>query len=358
MDIQAELRLSFYHEIGILNQEHGVTLVQHVETQKVYVRKTLTIYDIRVFQYLMAHPVSGVPKIQELVESQGTLYVIEEYISGTSLRETLDTAGKLPMPVALGYLRQLCDILRPLHRLQPPIVHRDIKPSNIIIANTGQLYLVDFNAAKEAADAKGRDTVLIGTFGYAAPEQYGFSASQPTTDIYALGVLLNEMLTGKLPQEEMASGPLAAVIQKCLKMEPMHRYQNVDQLLQEAQPGRAVPDTVQPEPDSWRLPGFRSRNFSRWVLAVLWYGFGVLISKSVIVEDAGPGEQTIFRIAFFVAFFLETLWVGNYRNVWEYFPLSGSENRRTRVLGVACWGLVLFIAILMLASAVVKALGL
>ena len=358
MDIQAELRLSFYREIGILDQEHGVSLVQHVETQKVYVRKTLTIYDTRVFQYLMAHPVSGVPKIQELVESQGTLYVIEEYISGTSLRETLDTAGKLPPSVALGYLRQLCDILRPLHRLQAPIVHRDIKPSNIIIAHTGQLYLVDFNAAKEAADAKGRDTVLIGTFGYAAPEQYGFSASQPTTDIYALGVLLNEMLTGKLPQEEMAGGPLAAVIQKCLQMEPLRRYQNVDQLLQEAQSGSAAPCTEETRADSWRLPGFRSRKFFRWVLAVLWYAFGLLISLSIVVEGVGPGEQRIFRIAFFVAFFLETLWVGNYRDVWEYFPLSGSENRRTCVLGVACWGLALFVAILMLAAAVANAFGL
>lgn len=358
MDIQAELRLSFYREIGILDQEHGVSLVQHVETQKVYVRKKLSIYDARVFRYLMAHPVSGVPKIQELVESDGTLYVIEEYISGTSLRETLDTAGKLTIPVALGYLRQLCDILRPLHRLQPPIVHRDIKPSNIIIAHTGQLYLVDFNAAKEAADAKGRDTVLIGTFGYAAPEQYGFSASQPTTDIYALGVLLNEMLTGKLPQEEMARGPLAAVIKKCLQMEPLRRYQNVDQLLQEAQPGSAAPRTVETKSDNWRLPGFRSRNFFRWVLAVLWYAFGVLISKSVIMEGAGPGELITFRIAFFVIFFLETLWIGNYRGVWQYFPLSGSEHHSARVLGVACWGLVLFCAVLMLASALVSAFGL
>lgn len=348
MDINAELRLSFYREIAILNEEHGVTLVQHVETKKVFVKKKLTIYDIRVFQHLMSCSIPGIPKIQELVETDGNLYVIEEYISGMSLCEKLDNIGHLPTATALSYIRQLCDILRPLHKLSPPIVHRDIKPSNIIVTSAGQLYLVDFNAAKETSDSKKRDTVLIGTFGYAAPEQYGFSASQPTTDIYALGVLLNEMLTGKKPQEEIPPGPLASVIKKCLQMEPSNRYQNIDQLLREIDIKSITPKTARVKVHEWFIPGFRSNKPSRWILAIIWYSFIVLVSSAAVVKEAGPTELTIFRIFYFIAFFVETLWIGNYRKLWSYFPLSRHPNYIIRVLGVACWAFVLLFAIVII----------
>ena len=154
------------------------------------------------FIYLREHHISGIPEIQELVEEDGQLYVIEEYINGVSLKEVLDERGPLPFQVAANYMQQLCLILQPLHTLYPPIVHRDIKPGNIITLPSGKLYLIDFNSAKEAYGVKSRDTVLIGTVGYAAPEQYGFFESQPTADIYAMGVLFNVMLTGQMPQDK------------------------------------------------------------------------------------------------------------------------------------------------------------
>ncbi len=148
MELQAELRLSFYREIATLNEKHGVMLVQHVESGKIYVRKTLSVYDLRVFQYLQSACVPGVVHIEELIETKGRLIVIEEYVSGVSLREYLDEHGPLPLDLALSYLKQLCAILRPLHQLNPPVVHRDIKPSDILITPMNQLMLVDFNAAK------------------------------------------------------------------------------------------------------------------------------------------------------------------------------------------------------------------
>lgn len=345
MDVDVELRLSFYRDVAMLNEEHGVTLVQHVETKKIFVKKILAIYDIRVFEHLMSKPVPGIPRIQELVETGSRLYVIEEYISGVSLQERLDAVGPLKTVVALSYIRQLCDILRPLHSLSPPIVHRDIKPSNIIITSAGQLYLVDFNSAKETSGSKDRDTVLIGTFGYAAPEQYGFLASQPTADIYALGVLLNEMLTGKKPQEEMPPGPLAAVIKKCVQMEPSNRYQCIDQFLRQIDVRSTSPQAPEEKAKSWFLPGFRTHKPLRWILAIAWYAFMILVSSTAVVEDAGPTEMVILRIFYFICFFSETLWIGNYGNVWKHFPLSRHPNRVVRVLGVVCWAFVLFFAV-------------
>lgn len=349
MEIDSELKLSFYREIAVLNEEHGVELVQHLETKKIFVKKRMKIYDIHVFQYLMSCSIPGIPRIEELVEADDRLFVIEEYISGDSLREKLDADGPLTVPEAVSCIRQLCDILRPLHRLSPPIVHRDIKPSNIIITSAGQLYLVDFNSAKETSDSKNQDTVLIGTFGYAAPEQYGFSASQPTADIYALGVLLNEMLTGKKPQEKLPDGPLAAIVKKCMQMDPSNRYQDVDQLLRDLGVRSMSSQEKKARVRSWLPPGFRSGRPVRQVVAVLWYAFILLLSSSAVIQDAGPAETRLFRAFYFIVFLTETFWFGNYQNVWQHFPLSRHSNRGIRVLGTALWALVFFfVAVLIL----------
>lgn len=350
MEVDAALCLSFYRDIATLNEAHGVDLVQHVETKAIYVKKTLTVYDLQVFQHLKDHPVAGIPRIEELVETDGRLYVIEEYISGRSLREALAASGPLSPAEALACLRQLCDILRPLHSLSPPIVHRDIKPSNLLLTPAGRLYLVDFNAAKETSDTKARDTVLLGTAGYAAPEQYGFSPSQPTADIYALGVLLNEMLTGKLPQEELADGPLTAVIQKCLRMEPSQRYQTVDLLLQDAKRRSHLPWTAAKSIRAWLPPGFRSGKPLRWALAALWYTLLLLLSCTAVVKDTPPTDLLLLRITLFLIFFGETLWLGNYRNAWQHLPLSRNPSRPIRLLGIVLWAVVLFFAVMVLTA--------
>lgn len=350
MEVDAALCLSFYRDIATLNEAHGVDLVQHVETKAIYVKKTLTVYDLQVFQHLKDHPVAGIPRIEELVETDDRLYVIEEYISGRSLREVLAASGPLSPAEALDCLRQLCDILRPLHSLSPPIVHRDIKPSNLLLTPAGRLYLVDFNAAKETSDTKARDTVLLGTAGYAAPEQYGFSPSQPTADIYALGVLLNEVLTGKLPQEELADGPLTAVIQKCLRMEPSQRYQTVDLLLQDAKRRSHLPWTAAKSIRAWLPPGFRSGKPLRWVLAALWYILLLLLSCTAVVKDTPPTDLLLLRITLFLIFFGETLWLGNYRNAWQHLPLSRNPSKPIRLLGMVLWAVVLFFAVMVLTA--------
>ena len=78
----------------------------------------------------------------------------------------------------------------------PPIVHRDIKPSNIILTEDGRIVLIDLNAARLNDKNRSHDTQLIGTAGFAAPEQYGFAASSPRADLYAAGILMRVLLTG------------------------------------------------------------------------------------------------------------------------------------------------------------------
>ncbi len=219
------LRLSCYREAGNLEGCDHVAVVVDPETDEHYVKKYLGFYDRSVFDHLMAHPIAHIPMIKDVMESENCLIVIEEYIKGRTVAELLD-AGSLDTEKALSVALQLCHILMELHSLDKPIVHRDIKPSNVIVTDDCEVYLIDINASKWINKDAVEDTRLIGTQYYAAPEQYGFGfrASTDRTDIYSLGVLLNKMLTGKYPKEEMAPEPFGHIIKKCISFEQADRY--------------------------------------------------------------------------------------------------------------------------------------
>ncbi|NLJ40042.1 MAG: serine/threonine protein kinase [Clostridiales bacterium] len=345
MQIENKVRLSYYRKIAVVDEVHSVDLVQNVENNRIFVMKIHEVYDIKVYEYLAENPSPGIPKIVELIEDNDLLYVIEEYVSGITLRNKLDESGAYSETEAISLIRQLCSILRPLHGLDPPIVHRDIKPSNLLITADGELVLIDFNSAKESKYNQRKDTILIGTIDYAAPEQYGFSVSQPATDIYAIGVLLNELLTGQLPNHKGYDGRLKIVIKTCLEMDPSNRYQSVDDLLLGIDAAMGVYTETRSTLRTWLPPGFRGKNVWIILLSALWYMFIVFISFSMEVEDAAAGELLMERIFSFLVFLSGTLWLGNYRNIWRFFPLSKSRNVLLRTLGIIIWGGVLLFAL-------------
>ena len=96
---------------------------------------------------------------------------------------------------------QLCTVLHYLHSQQPPIIFRDLKPANIIRAPTGQIYLIDFGIARYFKPGQPKDTMALGSPGYAAPEQYGKAQTTPRADLYSLGAVLHQLLTTRDPSE-------------------------------------------------------------------------------------------------------------------------------------------------------------
>ncbi len=123
--------------------------------------------------------------------SESDTTVIEEYIE-----------GKLPHPAKLSrkqfkkIVTELCIVLSFIH--EKGIIHRDIKPSNILLAQDAHIRLSDFDAARLYKNEQEQDTRLLGTRGYAPPEQYGFNQTDERTDIYSLGVTLNQLLAEKI----------------------------------------------------------------------------------------------------------------------------------------------------------------
>lgn len=225
------LALSCYQEVKWLDEEGKVSLVKDPAVEHLFVKKILETFDAEVIRQLKDHPIDGMPRIVESFESNRYLIVIEEYIAGRTLEEVL-AKGPLDSVLVRQVMQKLCAIVRQLHALTPAIIHRDIKPSNIILTEEGKIYLLDVDAAKNYSADEREDTVLLGTREYAAPEQYGFGASSVRTDIYAMGVLMNVLLTGKVPKEGMAEGELKEIILKCIRLDPMERYASIEELLE------------------------------------------------------------------------------------------------------------------------------
>lgn len=343
MTIQDELTLSYYKTIADINAAHDIYLVQDSRDGKFYVKKILTVYNLDVYKHLLTHPMRNTPTIYTMVEDKGRLITIEEYIPGDTLEEVL-ARGSLTDEQVIGITVSLCRIIEQFHKCTPPIVNRDIKPSNIKITPDGVVKLVDLNAAKPCNTNASRDTVLIGTQGYAAPEQYGFGASSVLTDIYSIGVLMNEMLTGKLPGTSLATGKLRHIISRCVELSPKNRFQSVRQLRETLTALQGIP--VEREPAlGWRRflpPGFRTTKPIRWMLSAIGYLFLFYFGATLIVENATAAALLANRIFFTIAGLGVVLFSGNYLDVHRHLPLTRSNNKVVRLLGIVLYDTIIF----------------
>lgn len=219
------LKLSVWQEEDLLNGRQDIILVRSRESGILCVKKLLKIYDRSIYTYLMAHPVAQMPGILELYESSNCLIVIEEYVEGNTVEQLLERS-LFSEERAVCIARQVCRILDSLHHLPTPIVHRDVKPSNIIVTPDDEIVLLDMNAAKWYDPDRTDDTRYLGTRFYAAPEQagYGLTSSSAKADIYAVGMLLNVMITGDFPKVKRAGGEIWEVIRRCIRLDPEERY--------------------------------------------------------------------------------------------------------------------------------------
>lgn len=183
---------------------------------------------------------SHLPSIVDVIENGSSLLIVMDYIEGRSLDDVFVEYGAQPVETVLDWAEQLCDVLDYLHSQDPPIIYRDMKPGNVMLKPDGSLMLIDFGAAREYKPQNLKDTISLGTRGYAAPEQYKEDGqSDVRTDIYCLGVMLFQFLTGESPHElrpitdvkpELSAG-LEAVISKCTQVKKEDRYQTAAELI-------------------------------------------------------------------------------------------------------------------------------
>ncbi len=204
---------------------------------------------------LLARSISheNVIRIHDIGDVDEIKFISMDHIRGQNLKELIHTSGTLAVETAVNITKQLCKGLGAAHNKN--IVHQDLKPRNVMIDSDGRAYIMDFGVAKSlAVDDTSPSRGVIGTPPYVSPEQAKREKADQRSDIYSLGIIIYEMLTGKRPFEaetaseyfekhihETPSSPsdtnpliplfLEKIILKCLEKDKANRYQNVEEIL-------------------------------------------------------------------------------------------------------------------------------
>src|ERR671932_350287 len=197
----------------------------------------------------LSHP--NIVSIFDRGEAEGTYYIAMEYLDGRSLKELISTRGPAPINVAVDYARQILAALRVAHR--QGLVHRDIKPHNVLVDGEGRVKVTDFGIARAGPSQMTEEGSIIGTAQYLSPEQAQGAPVTPASDLYSVGIVLYEILTGTVPfggespvelaMKHLSKVPeppsrirpevprdLDFVVMRALAKPPSERYQSADEM--------------------------------------------------------------------------------------------------------------------------------
>ena len=264
----------------------NLDLVQNKFTRQLMVRRISPAADYPVLQTLCRIKHRNLMEIYDVKTQDGVCISLCEYINGMTLDMRVEYYQPFDIRSAKQILCQICDGLSQLHI--NGIVHRDIKPGNVMITDDGTVKIIDYSISRLIKPEQRKDTTVLGTAGYASPEQFGFTQTNGKTDIYACGVLLNYLLTGKLPNEQLHQGPLTTVIQQCIEIDENKRFSSADELKKVLQ-GKKINRRRPFRP----LPGFRSKHVFPKIITVFFYivwifmlfvyinGFPMIMSSSL-----------------------------------------------------------------------------
>ena len=185
------------------------------------------------------HP--ALPRIVDIIDNGVTIYVVMDYIEGESLDKILLEYGAQPEDKVINWAMQIADALSYLHGQKPPIIYRDMKPANVMLKPEGNIKIIDFGIAREYKEQNLADTTVLGTKGYAPPEQYS-GQTDPRSDIFALGMTMHHLLTGVDPRNgepyapvrqwnpELSEG-IEIIIDRCVQPASENRYQSCADLI-------------------------------------------------------------------------------------------------------------------------------
>jgi serine/threonine protein kinase, bacterial len=197
----------------------------------------------------LSHPF--LPKVTDYFESEGRRFLVEELVEGKTLEAWTENPKSLREFRVVGWAVQICQALQYLH--DHGIIYRDLKPSNVMITPTDDIRLIDFGLVRFYTLGKTQDTIIMGTPGYAAPEQYGQGQTDPRSDVFSLGALMHHLLTGIDPSlRPFVFGPVRDVnsdvsehvdyaVRKAVQTDPQLRFESCEMMEQALMGQRPIP---------------------------------------------------------------------------------------------------------------------
>ena len=242
----------------------------------------------------LSHP--GLVHVTDYFSEYGNWYLVMDFVTGWTLETWLaQLPNGLLIPIALNYINQLCAVLEYLHGQTPPVIFRDLKPANVMVADNGEIKLIDFGIARFFKPGQTHNTVDLGTPGYASPEHGSRGQTDPRSDIYSLGVLFHQLVTGydpvsaavpfQLPAvrslNPQAPNLVTAVVQRATQLRPEQRYQSVvefRQALFTPLPAVPAPSSQPPQPPVQRGNGSTANRFPIGLAAAI----GLMLIGAVV----------------------------------------------------------------------------
>lgn len=291
-------------------------------------------HNIEVYNILKENPHPNICEIYSVKQDDDFFTVTEAYLGDTLLTDVLPITN---MHIFYKYIFQICDALEHLHYYN--IVHRDLKPENIHIFD-GNIILNDFDISKQVTvTTKRKDTQVLGSVGFASPEQYGFSRSDSRSDIYSLGILINMMVTGEFISDSYINGRLRYIVDRCVEISPEDRFQTIQEV-------RVELEKQQRGVSRWALPGYRSNNKRNKIIASIAYPFILLLIITIEAEGGISFYDHFQSKVLSGLLIISTLVViYNYLDIRQLLPRG---LRRTRFVGPIILWMVGIVAIIII----------
>lgn len=347
------MRLDMYEEVETIfrSEEKDIILVRHAISNTLFIKKIIfNSNDADIYETLKEHTHPNIATVYEVERQNQHVQLIEEYINGVTLEYAISTHD-FTCDEIVSVMMQLLDAVEFLHHFHPPIIHRDLKPANIMLFDK-RVKLIDFEIARLYKQEQLNDTRVVGSPGFAAPEQYGFHQSDERSDIYALGIIL-KCLCEHATQPNLMADKLFSIIKCCMELDPLNRYQNICEMRKafghiKSKKEHAIDKRAK---QTFFIPGFAKESIGERICIYIYYACAAIIVLNIEVKGASSiYAEIILKIAILLNL-LSYLWIPkNVGGILKMLPLHRSSNPFIRILnGILIYIILLFFLLILMA---------